>query len=502
MMGTASTSLGSRHGMAWLLWDWARIASSENVELCQGVPRWVPEATYEDPTLVWLNPWPTVYREESLGLWRMLYPITGFPLTVAGAESEDGIHWRPMHCPEVDPGGEKLAPNHLLTVEGANTGGIYHDALEGGGWRFKCYFIQRGGPLADRARAQADNRFHEFVTAGRAKPWMADALIAGSRDGLNWEMIPDARWDHPGWHPDPPPGWFFNRRRKRHCLVTRPGWGDRRLVTMGSADSLHWEEPEFLMQPDQLDEPCAQFYGMPVVFYEGVYIGFLFMARFMNSERLDRFNQLCGPIDSQLAYSYDGEHWNRGLRTPFIPLNEPGEPGGGMIYPTSLVETDKELRIYSAATVELHFRSGSGQFNRRGEIPPSHILLHTLRKDGFMYLRSRGNWGTFCSEPMILQGTEFSINALAPHGEVRVQLTDPSGCPLDGYRFEDCLPLVEVDEVAAPLRWKGVSLEPLIDRIIRLEVRCRHTRIHAIRGSFRFVDLAELSGRFERRRQG
>ena len=472
----------------WLFWDWSHIARHDNIELCQGVPRWEPEGTYEDPTLVWLNPWPTVYREESVHLWRMLYPITGFPLTIAGAESDDGIHWRPMNFPDVDPGGEKLAPNHLFTVPGANTGGVYHDALESGGWRFKCYFIQRGGPLAERARVQQDNRFHEFIAAKGARPWMADALIAGSRDGLHWELIPDARWDHPGWYPDPPPGWFYNYCKKKHVLVTRPGWGDRRLATMESDDSLRWGEPKFLMQPDPLDEPCTQFYGMPVVYYEGVYIGFLFIARFMNAERLDRFNQLWGTIDSQLAYSLDGEHWNRGLRSPFIPLNEPGQPGGGMIYPTSLVETETELRIYSAATVELHMRSGSGQFHRRGEIPPSHILLHTLRRDGFMYLESKGNWATFMSMPMVLLKPELSMNALGPHGEVLFQLTDQHGRPVDGYRFEDCEPLIEIDDLAAPLRWKGMSLEPVTDRIVRLEVRFRHTRLYAIRGEFHFAD--------------
>ena len=477
----------------WLFWDWAHLAWHENVELCQGVPKWVPEATYEDPTLVWPNPWPTVYWEESVQMWRMLYPITGFPLTIAGAESGDGIHWQPMHCPDVDPGGVKFAPNHLLTVPGANTGGVYYDPSESGGWRFKCYFIQRGGPRGERARVRQDNRFHEYVAAEGAKPWMAQARIAGSRDGLHWELLPGVCWDHPGWYPDPPPGCFYNRTTKKHILITRPGWGDRRLATMESDDSLHWEAPNFLMQPDPLDEPSTQFYGMPVLFYRGVYIGFLFIARFMNAERLDRFNQLWGAVDSQLAYSFDGEHWNRGVRSPFIPLNEPGQPGGGMIYPTSLVETETELRIYSAASVELHMRSGSGQFHRRGEMPPSHILLHTLRKDGFMYLKSKGNWATFCTEPLVLLGPELSVNAHGPHGNILFQLADQRGRPLDGFRFEDCEPLVEIDELTGPLRWKGKSLVPLTGLIVRLEVKFRHTRIYAIRGDFRFADIPSFT---------
>ena len=203
-----------------------------------------------------------------------------------------------------------------------------------------------------------------------------------------------------------------------------------------------------------------------------------------------------GTILEQVAWKdtfFDGKHWNRGVRSPFIPLNEPGQPGGGMIYPTSLVETETELRIYSAASVELHMRSGSGQFHRRGEMPPSHILLHTLRKDGFMYLKSKGNWATFCTEPLVLLGPELSVNAHGPHGNILFQLADQRGRPLDGFRFEDCEPLVEIDELTGPLRWKGKSLVPLTGLIVRLEVKFRHTRIYAIRGDFRFADIPSFT---------
>jgi hypothetical protein len=45
----------------------------------------------------------------------MLYFATGIPLTLMGAESDDGIHWRPMNRPDIKVTGEKYAPNHLFS---------------------------------------------------------------------------------------------------------------------------------------------------------------------------------------------------------------------------------------------------------------------------------------------------------------------------------------------------------------------------------------------------
>jgi len=115
-------------------WNWWRIAHQDNAHLTQGRPEWRPEATYEDPTFDYLGFWPRVYRDEHAGGWRMLYFGSGFPLKLLGAESADGIHWRPMECPDVLPGGEKYAPNHLLTVPSAN--GAYEATGQEGGLTF------------------------------------------------------------------------------------------------------------------------------------------------------------------------------------------------------------------------------------------------------------------------------------------------------------------------------------------------------------------------------
>ena len=474
-------------------WNWWHVEHQDNARIGQGRPKWVPEATYEDPTFDYLGFWPRVWKDDDAGCWRMLYFGSGIPLTLMGAESDDGIHWQPMDRPDIQPDGEKYAPNHLFTVESANGGPVYIDPVARDGRRFKFYCIQRGGPAAKRAELDESSNFHEIVKGEGAKPYLADQLVVTSADGLHWEIDADARWGAMPWHPDPPAWCFYREAADEHVMITRPGWGDRRIAVQRSPDALQWSGLELLLQPDLIDPPQTQFYGMPVFPYGNGYVGFLWMAHFANSARLERFNQLWGSIDSQLTYSPDGVRFQRLLREPFIPLNDPGQPGSGVIYPTSLVETDDEIRIYSSATPDLHHQNTHRQFIRKGEMPASAILLHTLRKDGFTYLTSQGHWASVSTKPMILQRPELAINVLAPHGDVRFQLCDLVSNPLAGFTFGDCLPMSRVDSLREPLRWRDKTLAEVAGKVVRLQLEFRHARIHALHGDFHFADALDVA---------
>ena len=77
------------------------------------------------------------------------------------------------------------------------------------------------------------------------------------------------------------------------------------------------------------------------------------------------------------------------MRKPFILINPGHEHGCSMICPSSLVETDNEILIYSNATKFPH-----GMERIVAESSPQDrnaIIVHTLRKDGFMYLKSKGD---------------------------------------------------------------------------------------------------------------
>ena len=121
------------------------------------------------------------------------------------------------------------------------------------------------------------------------------------------------------------------------------------------------------------------------------------------------------------------------------------------------------------------------------------IPLHTLRRDGLTFLETEGDQGRFLSKPIVWLDPKLSINANAPHGEVRFQLTDMESRPVEGFTFEDSVPMQSSDATHFPVRWKNDNVEQVIGKIFRLEVRLRHARLFAIRGHFHFIDAQDRS---------
>jgi hypothetical protein len=293
----------------------------------------------------------------------------------------------------------------------------------------------------------------------------------------------------PDWHPEPPVFGFYNRHRKQHAMTVRPGWGDRRVCIQFTDDFHTWSGPELLLQPDPTDRELIEHYGMPVFPYAGSHVGLLWVFHCESSAPTRYVNRPIGPLDCQLAYSCDGVRFFRGMRRPFIPVNAPGEHGCGGIEPSSLVETDEEIRIYSNGSKIPHGRNS--QARRAGNRDFEAILLHTLRKDGFMYLRNRGDWGSFVTKPLALFKGSLTMNVEAPFGEVVYQLLDLKSEPIEGYTFDDCVPAQRVDSFNHALRWREKGLDEMIGRIVRLEVKLREARLCAFRGHFHFIDAQD-----------
>lgn len=79
-----------------------------------------------------------------------------------------------------------------------------------------------------------------------------------------------------------------------------------------------------------------------------------------------------------------------------------------------------------------------------------------------MYLENAGDWGRFSSKPLVLLEDSLGMNVSAPHGEVQFQLTDMESQPVEGFTFEDCLPMALSDSVHAELHWKTLLVESCV----------------------------------------
>lgn len=478
----------------WKLDDW------DQIELKLGEPKWVPEGTWIDPA----DPRrgvhsPTVWKDETTGHWRLIHSLRWSPFTLMAAESPDGIAWQPLPVPGIEPEGGKTAPHHIFTLTDGAGGVAYQDPRANDGWRFRIYGRQDGPTAIRRAAADPAHPWHAEATQATGDPanfrHITDAVTLVSKDGLHWELKTGGqwRWDVPGWHPEPPVFAFWNARTTTHTMTVRPGWGDRRQCLRFSSDLTDWTLPELQFQPDPLDTtgPIGM-YGLPVhpVGNGAGFVGLLWIFHNASSEPVDSFNRFFGTMDAQLTYSYDGIRFFRGPREPFLRLNPLPEHGCTQIRPCSIVETDSEVRIYSEGHRGAHGRERAEQ-EQAGETPTGALLLHTLRRDGWTYLRPTGDWGRIQTKPLALWTAAVTINADATYGEVRYQISDEKSRPIPGLTFDECLPLRGSAPLAHPLKWKQADLTAVIGKPIRLEIRLRNAHLYSVEASHHFLDAQD-----------
>lgn len=445
--------------------DWP-LNRFDHVERRTGRPKLIAEANFSDPRLNVTWGYPTVFRDSSRRgalEWQCLYQGWDakrerlYPLL---AESRDGISWRAPDLSAEVALPDRAYSNQVLPAE------------EFSEWS-PCYYD---------ARAPAEERLKGLVVKF-GKDYAKSSLWV-SADGRRWRKKEGIVWQPEA--PDPVSCVFRNAVRSSYIITTRPLGSDRRISLIETKDWRNFSTAELALQTDAQDTPLAEAYGMPVFPYEGIYLGLLWIYH-VTPEVIGASPHKFwrGKIDSQLTYSRNGWHFQRGLREPFIPNAEPGEYGAGCLQPSSmLIDEEERIRIYSSAT----------KFEHGVPIPgDGAITLHTMRRDGFVYLQSVGGPGTIGTRPLLWRGGPLSINLVATGGEAHVQMTDSAGVPLTGYTFEDCEAFTG-DALYWQPRWKeGRSMTSFPERTLRIEVRLSNARLYAMRGQFSVLTAAETT---------
>jgi len=121
------------------------------------------------------------------------------------------------------------------------------------------------------------------------------------------------------------------------------------------------------------------------------------------------------------------------------------------------------------------------------------VMLHRLRKDGWTYLTSKGDWASLQTKPFVLRQPGIRINAAAPYGELQFQLTDEKSRPIEGFSFDDCVALRTEDSLAYPLRWRnGADWQEVLDRPLRLSIRLRQANLYSLEMAHHFLDAHDM----------
>lgn len=394
-----------------------------------------PQRHPENPILRGENPWESMAslygtvlhdpREATFKMWYLTGPYASGMVRVRGrqalgnitllayATSTDGIHWHKPILNQVDFEGS--TQNNLVDIGRTNCEGIavlYDERDPDPARRYKGFYWEHGG--VDTFVKHTDGR----TIWGR-----------GEGDGMWLSYSPDGvRWTNHEDNPvipidsDTTQALVWDPHIEKYVVFGRFGAGGRKIARAESDDCYYFSEPQRVLECDEPDEEGTQIYGMPVTLYEGLYLGMLWMYR----EGVD------GTIDTALAMSRDGIHWERVLdRQTLLSLGESGGWEDGMARISQrIITVGDELYLYYGGVSGAH----TGRKFKTVERKHRPMLgLATLRRDGFVSLDAGDEEGVMLTKPLQLGDGSLHINADATDGYVVVTVTDEEGQPLEGY---------------------------------------------------------------------
>ena len=106
----------------------------------------------------------------------------------------------------------------------------------------------------------------------------------------------------------------------------------------------------------------------------------------------------------------------------------------------------------------------------------------TLRTDGFASLHGGYGGGEMLTRPFWFGGSELLLNyAMSAAGNIRVELHDETGAPIDGFTLDDCDPIIG-DDVDRAVTWNGSSdVSSTAKRPIRLRFALKDADLYSLR---------------------
>jgi len=385
------------------------------------------------------------------------------------AVSEDGIHWEKPMLGEVEFAGSKQ--NNILPDE----------------W-------QRGSIFRDPRATDPRKRFRGYVRKGDTRsPGMTFDLYF-SPDLKSWTPYPsnpviDTAPQIGRWGPTLFMGWdpirqvyavhMENSRHRRAPL------GKRLIGRSESTDGIAWSEPETILVPDAQDPADTEFYSMPCIAYEGLYLGLLWIFRTTSVTH-----------HPELVVSRNGIHYSREFRQPFI------ERGGGVdfdsvsVYANSVNVVDDRIHTYYTGR---NWRSPE-TYLELGDHPLGAIGLAISRLDGFVSVDgTKGldgdapigrphfpEFSELTTRSFSFMGKNLHLNIAATKQlwgggapEMRVEILAPNHAYIPGYEYDDADSILD-DGIDCVASWNGnPDLRNLEGKTIKLRFYFKNVKLYS-----------------------
>ena len=403
------------------------------------------------------------------GLFKLWYHAGWFD-GVALATSRDGVRWQRPEL-DVEPGTNRVLP---LRPQYQRDGvGVWLDPeTERADERFKMFAYHR--------KRGAAFRYGELGGPDTPNDRVGGHVYS-SPDGIHWtERAATGRGgDNTTIFYNPfRQRWVYSIRTSDRAVGRLRGYHEHVDLFAGAA----WE-PEQVAHwagADDLDPPAlehgypTQLYNIDAVGYESLMLGFFMIHRGPPNEICDAGNF---PKTTELlvGYSRDGFHFDRRDRTPIVAgTHQPGDWNRDYIHSCGgccLIVGD---RLY------LYFGAFSGVSPKLG----AHMYaggstgLATLRRDGFVSHAAGAEGGMLTTRPLRFSGSHLFVNAAAA-GEVRVEVLDAAGDPIERYSRDRCVP-VTGDAAQQAVTWgNGGNLAEVAGRPVRLRFHLRDAALYS-----------------------
>ena len=272
---------------------------------------------------------------------------------------------------------------------------------------------------------------------------------------------------------------FWSEVENTYVLYYRLWTGQQRRVFRATSDDfIHWTEgrdTDANLPGEQLyTSQTHPYYRAPHI-YIAMPMRYLPGRRALSDAELKRIGAWNHPWlkndlgESVLMTSRGGLRYQREFKQAFIRPGRPQENwlSRAMYATLNVVPTgEDEMSFYV-----VHHQG----------LPSVHLRRYTMRVDGFASVHAGHQTGELVTKPFFFSGNELRLNfASAASGGIRVEIQDPLGEPLDGYRWEDCQEIIG-DRIDHVVCWKnGSDLGKLATRPIRLRLQLKDADLFSI----------------------
>ncbi len=296
-------------------------------------------------------------------------------------------------------------------------------------------------PEHERYKALGGIAFQAHQTAVREKRGPGGLKAFVSPDGIHWTKVrPEAvipeEW---GKYFDSQNYAFWSESENCYvCYFRRFIKGMRGIARTTSLDFVHWSPPEEVpanLDFEHLYTSCTQPY------FRAPHIYVATPTRFMEKRG--------AATDILFMTTRGGNHFEREFTQSFI------RPG---------LSKDGWLNRANYAAIGIHQTS---------ETEMSMFLTggrrYTQRLDGFVSVNAPLSGGKFRTKPFVFSGSKLEINyATSAAGQMRVELQDGEGRPIQEFSLADCEPIWG-DHIARIVKWKGgETVEAYAGKVVRL----------------------------------